>query len=193
MSLQQSVIRIYDDAHAVSPCIPDIVTQSSSTDISVSGLDEGTEYWATVQVTDSLNLTSAESARYRFYTLPDVTWFAGPYGGAGSISAQLESITNDVLVARYGICYATQSDFSDAVYYDQVQGGIDIYGLAESTTYYVRPYVIDEFGRRWVNEDAETTVSTTGAVPVVNWAGMSAVGSTTYQTQINVTDRKSVV
>lgn len=191
MSITQSTIRIYAD-QLKTDLVHEQTTSGSATDILIEDvLDAGTEYWCTVQAVDGQGLTTEESSVYRFYTLPDVTWFAGPYASVNSISAQLEGITQDVTIARYGIVYATQSDFSDAVYYDQVQGGVDIWGLPENTTYYVKPYVIDEFNRRWINEDVRT-VTTSVSVPVVNWTGMSAVSSTTYQTQINVTSSSHV-
>lgn len=192
MSITQSTIRIYDD-QLKTDLVHEQTTSGSATDILIEDvLDAGTEYWCTVQAIDGQGLTTEESSVYRFYTLPDVTWFAGPYASINSISAQLEGITDDVTIARYGIVYATQSDFSDAVYYDQVQGGIDIYGLEESTRYYVRPYVIDEFDRRWVNIDAETYVTTGASVPIVSWVGLSAVGTTTFTTQVNVNSSTTV-
>lgn len=192
MPITQSTIRIYAD-QLKTDLVHEQTTSGSATSILIADvLDAGTEYWCTVQAVDGQGLTTEESSVYRFYTLPDVTWFAGPYASVNSISAQLEGITDDVTITRYGIVYATQSDFSDAVYYDQVQGGIDIYGLEESTRYYVRPYVIDEFDRRWVNIDAETYVDTTATVPVVNWTGMSAIEATKYRSQINITSSSTL-
>ena len=191
MAIVSSTIRIYED-QAMQHWVKDVSTTGSDTTIPVDDLDAGTTYWATVEAVDSVYGSTQESAPYKFSTFPDVVWFAGPYGGNGSISAQLDGITQDVTITRYGIVYAAQSDFSDAVYYDQVQGGIDIYGLEEATRYYVRPYVIDEFDRRWVNIDAETYVDTTAAVPVVNWTGMSAVEATKYTAQINITSSSAL-
>ena len=191
MSITQSTIRIYSD-QLKTDLVHEQTTSGSATDILIEDvLDAGTEYWCTVQAVDGQGLTTEESSVYRFYTLPDVTWFAGPYASENSISAQLDGITQDVTIARYGIVYATQSDFSDAVYYDQVQGGIDIWGLPENITYYVKPYVIDEFNRRWINEDVRT-VTTSVAVPVVNWTGMSAIEATKYRAQINVTSSSAL-
>lgn len=193
MSIIQSIVRVYDDQQKTT-LITSVTTQGGATTISVDGLDEGEEYWATAQVEDDAHLQSNESAPYRFYTLPDVTWHTGSPTAptSDSISAQLDGITNTVNISRFGICYDTSSSFSNPTYYDQVQGGIEIYGLSEHTQYFVRPYVIDEFNRRWVNVDAKTSVTTAYAKPVVTWTGMSAVGVTTWSYQVNVTSSAPV-
>lgn len=186
MAIVQSVVRVYDD-QLKTTLITSVTTQGASTAIIVNNLDEGTEYWATAQVTDDGALTSNESSPFRFYTLPDVEYHTAPSAGTDSISAQLDAVTNDVVVNRFGLVYDTSSTFNNPTYYDEPQGGLQITGLTQNTTYYVRPYVIDEFGRRWINTTLTTSVTTSYAVPTVAWSGSSTVGVTTWSQDVSVT------
>lgn len=185
-TITQSVVRIYDD-QLKTTLITSVTTQGASTAITVDDLAEGSEYWATAQVTDDGGLTSNESSPYRFYTLPDVDWFSQPVATSSTISAQLEGVTDTVTISRYGLVYDTNSTFTNPTYYDEPQGGIQITGLSEHTTYYVRPYVIDEFNRRWINESLTVTLTTSYAVPTVTWSGTSTLGVTTWSQDVNIT------
>lgn len=193
MSIIQSIVKVYDDQQKTT-LITSVTTQGASTAIPVDELDEGEEYWVTAQVEDDSHLQSNESAPYRFYTLPDVTWHTGSPGSTDStISAQLDVTTHVVNVSRWGICYDTNSSFTNPTYYDGAnQGYVDVTGLTEHTRYYLRPYIIDEFNRRWVNIDVETNIWTRYAKPVVTWTGVSTVGVTTWQNQINVTSTDTI-
>ena len=186
MAITQSLVRVYEDS-LKQTLVGSWAGQSPNwTTIGVDDLDEGKEYYATAQVTVD-GIQSAESAVYRFYTLPNVTYFSQPSASEGTISTQLTGVTEDVTISYYGLQYATNSSFSPMVEYQQVQGGVDIHGLSENTTYWVRPFVIDQFNRKWVNTDAVATATTPYAKPVVSWTGMAAVGVDTYQCQVTVT------
>ena len=187
MAITQSTIRVYEDS-AKTTLIATEVTSGSATSIHIDGLPEGSELYATAQVTDDSSLTSVESAVYQFYTLPNVVYFSQPVGTTdGTISAQLDSITDVVAVDYWGLRYSTDQYFT--TYTDTTpsqRGDIDILGLTEHTTYYVEPYIIDEFGRKWVNDEAAVTVAVPYAKPVITWTGTSSIGTTTWTQQVNI-------
>lgn len=187
MGILSSTIRIYDDA-AKTTLLKTVTTSGGSTSIPVNQLDEGTEYWATAQVTDDNNLTSAESAPYRFYTLPDVVWHIGsPSVSGDTISYQNDVVTDTVSTIQVGIVYGTDPNFATySKYYEQGRADGDLHGLAEHTTYYVAPYCIDEFNREWINFDLAEDLTTPYAVPTVTWTGMSAIGATTWSHQVTI-------
>lgn len=193
MGIVSSTIRIYADA-AKTTLLRKVTTPGTSTSIEVTGLTEGTEYWATAQVTDDNNLTSAESATYRFYTLPDVLWYTGSPGVSGdTISYQLNVVTDSVDTSQLGIVYSTDPTWATYSKYNtgnRADG--DLSGLAENTTYHVAPYCIDEFNREWINFDAETSLTTPYAVPTLSWTGQSTTSATTWSQQINITSTAAV-
>lgn len=190
MAIVSSLIRLYaSDQVTLLATYP---TSGSSTAIPIDGLTAGTEYYVTAQVTDDGGLTSLESPQYDFYTLPDVEYFSAPTASATSIGAQLTGITNDVAIDYYGLAYDTSSSFNNPSYTTPAQqGAVDINGLSEHTTYYVRPYVIDEFGRRWVNTD-QRSVTTSYSVPVIAWSGSPTVGSETFSASVNITSTTNI-
>ena len=190
MAIVSSTIRIY--AADQVTLVATEVTQGAATSIPIDSLVEGSEYYATAQVTDDSNLTSAESPQFEFYTLPDVSYFSAPVASANTISAQLDGITNDVAIDYYGLAYDTSSSFNNPSYTSpSQQGAVDITGLSENTTYYVRPYVIDEFSRRWVGTD-QRSVSTSYSVPTIDWVGLSTVGSDSFTANVNITSTTSI-
>lgn len=192
MAIVQSTIRIYDDALKTNPAIATKVTSGAATAITVSNLPVGSELYATAQVTDDSNLTSAESAVYQFYTLPNVVYYTQPVASQGSISAQLDGRTNDVAIDYYGLRYSTDVNFTTYTDVQSQRGDIDIYGLSENTTYHVEPFVIDEFGRKWINEDIAVPVTTPYNYATVSWTGMSSIGTTTWSQQVNVQSSSTV-
>lgn len=187
MAITQSTIRIYEDS-AKTTLIASEVTSGSATSIMVDGLPEGSELYATAQVTDDSSLTSEESPVLQFYTLPNVIYFTQPFATIdGTMGAQLESVTDVVAVDYWGLRYSTDQHFATYIDTPQSQrGDIDVSGLTENTTYYVEPYIIDEFGRKWVNDEAAVSVHVPYAKPTVTWTGVAAVGIDTYQHQINI-------
>ena len=185
MAIVQSVIKVYKDK-LMTNLITTQTTSGDSTDITISSLSVGSEYWATVTVTDSIGGTSDESAPFRFYTLCDVEFVSGPTAGVNYITAQLRGLTNDVTVARCGLIYSTDSSFTDAVSVDESRGGVLISNLLENTTYYLMPFVVDTMGRRWVNQSLVTTATTGLSIPEITWSGISAVGSTVFDSSVKI-------
>lgn len=185
MAITQSTVRVYEDSLKQTLIGSWIGSAPNWTTIDVDELEEGKEYYATAQVTVD-GLQSAESQVYQFYTLPDVSYFTQPVVSEGQISTQMLAVTEDVTVSYYGLQYATNSSFSPLTEVQGPQGGVDINNLAENTTYWVRPFVIDEYNRKWVNTSLTEQLTTPYAKPVVTWTGMAAVGIDTYQHQINI-------
>lgn len=185
MAITQSTVRVYEDSLKQTLVGSWIGSAPNWTTIAVDDLEEGKEYYATAQVTVD-GLQSAESQVYRFYTLPDVSYFTPPAVTEGQISTQMLAVTEDVTVSYFGLQYATNSSFSPMTEVQSSQGGLDINGLVENTTYWVRPFVIDEYNRKWVNTTLTEQLTTPYAKPVVTWTGMAAVGIDTYQHQINI-------
>lgn len=187
MAILSSTIRIYDDSIKTT-LLKTVTTQGGSTSIPVYPLEEGTEYWATAQVTDDNNLTSAESATYRFYTMPDVVWHVGsPAVSGDTISYQIDVVTDTVTTSQVGIAYTTDPNWiTHSKYYTPGRADGDLSGLTEHTTYYVAPYCIDQFNREWINFDAEVSLVTPYAVPTLTWTGLSTIGQTTWSQSINI-------
>lgn len=185
MAITQSLVRVYEDSLKQTLVGSWPGSSPNWTTIAVDELEEGKEYYATAQVTVD-GIQSAESQVYRFYTLPDVSYFTQPVVSEGQISTQMLAVTEDVTVSYFGLQYATNSSFSPLTEVQGPQGGVDINNLAENTTYWVRPFVIDEYNRKWVNTSLTEQLTTPYAKPVVTWTGMAAVGIDTYQHQINI-------
>lgn len=185
MAITQSLVRVYEDSLKQTLVGSWPGSSPNWTTIAVDELEEGKEYYATAQATVD-GLQSAESQVYRFYTLPDVSYFTQPVVSEGQISTQMLAVTEDVTVSYFGLQYATNSSFSPMTEVQSSQGGLDINGLVENTTYWVRPFVIDEYNRKWVNTALTEQLTTPYAKPVVTWTGMAAVGVDTYQHQINI-------
>lgn len=185
MAITQSLVRVYEDSLKQTLVGSWPGSSPNWTTIAVDDLEEGKEYYATAQVTVD-GIQSAESQVYRFYTLPDVSYFTQPSVSEGQISTQMLAVTEDVTVSYYGLQYSTNSSFSPLTEVQSAQGGVDINGLVEHTTYWVRPFVIDEYNRKWVNTSLTEQLTTPYAKPVVTWTGMAAVGVDTYQHQINI-------
>lgn len=191
MAITQSLVKVYEDSLKQTLIGSWPGSSPNWTTIDVDSLDEGKEYYATAQVTVD-GLQSAESAVYRFYTLPNVEFFSLPTVSEGTISTQLTGITDDVTISYYGVQYSTNSSYTSLVEVQDSIGSIDIHGLAEHTTYYVRPYVIDQFNRKWVNTDESTSVTTPYAKPVVTWTGMATVGVDSFSQNINITSTAAI-
>lgn len=185
MAITQSLVRVYEDSLKQTLIGSWPGSSPNWTTIDVDNLEEGTEYYATAQVTVD-GIQSAESQVYRFYTLPDVDYFTQPSASEGHIYAELEGVTTDVTVSYYGMQYATNSSFSPLTEVQNSQTAVDISGLVEHTDYWVRPFVIDEFNRKWVNTSLVRQLTTPYAKPVVTWTGMAAVGVDTFQQNVNV-------
>lgn len=194
MAIQSSTIRIYADS-AKSTLVETVANPSSSTSVTVPQLAEGKAYWATAQIVDENNITSEESSVYQFYTLPNVDWASAQplIATSDSISYQIDEITNGVTFTRIGIVYSTDSSFTTYdTYYESEQGSGTLTGLTEHTTYYVAPYLRDQFNREWINWDVDDSITTAYAVPTVTWSGIASVGTTTWSRGITVTSTDTV-
>lgn len=193
MAIVSSTIKVYDDAEKTTLLFT--VTGGAGNSVVVNGLDPGTSYWATVTATDDTPLTSDESPVYQFFSLPNIE-FAGPLtSGSDWFSAEVRITTDVVGVSRVGLIYDTSSDFSNPQTYEEAYGAsreLRVTGLEEHTVYYVKPYLIDQFGRYWENTVAMTTVTTGYSAPVVTWTGLSALGSTTFTNSVNVQSTSAV-
>lgn len=183
MALTQSVIKIYDDALKTT-LLKTVTTSGSATTIDIADLTAGTAYFATVTATAD-GLTSDESPVYKFYTLCGVRWTSLPTPTSNSITGSMEAITTDVGAYVFGMRISTHSDLSDYTDYTG-HATVTARDLDEHTDYYVAPLVIDEFGRKWVDESLKVYVTTNYDLPVINWTGMMAIGITDFTASVNV-------
>lgn len=179
MAITSSTIKIYSD-YDLHNLIKTVTTSGATDAIDISSLDEGKRYFATVTVTDSNGLTSNESERYRFYTIPDVDFSSAPISVGTSIYYDVFTTTNDVHIARCGVVVSVAPDFTINPLYilgdlPSDRGSVD--NLMENTDYYVAPYMIDEFGRNYLNIYSATLVRTTAAAPVVSLFDITASAS----------------
>lgn len=185
MSVTNSIIRIYGNA-ALTDLVT-TVTDGADTDLEVTGLSAGTKYWATAQVTAD-GLTSEESTPYIFYTLPYIEFSGTMHTGTDWFSSLLTVTTTDVGILRWGIAYSESSEFTDPVYVSvkpMPSQEVMVSGLEQNTTYYARAFVTDIYGRTWVNPNT-VTVSTDAAAPTIEWHGMIAIGTTSFDAAIKV-------
>jgi len=191
MAITQSIVRVYEDSNKTTLIGSYTGVSPNWTSILADDLPEGSELYATAQATVD-GLQSAESAVYQFYTLPDVEYFSAPSASQGTISTQLDGITDVVAIDYFGLRYSTDSNFSTYNDVQSPQGGVDITGLSENTTYYVAPFVIDEFGRKYVNMSLIRQVAVPYNVPSIIWTGIATVGSDSFTQNINVASTAAV-
>jgi len=191
MNITQSIVRVYADEN-LTQLVASETTAGPATTIPFEDLTEGAVFWATVQVTAD-GMQSAESDPFKFYTLPDVEYFTPPEAGLNYISVQLLEVTDTVDVRTFGLRLSTDSNFTTYTDYTGPQGGIDIWNLPSNTNFWVRPLIIDEFGRLWVDEDLTVALTTGTALPTINWSGMSAIGTTTFNGAVNVTSTTPIL
>ena len=191
MNITQSIVRVYADEN-LTQLVASETTAGSATTIPFEDLTEGAEFWATVQVTAD-GIQSAESDPFKFYTLPDVEYFTQPEAGLNYISAQLQEVTDIVEVRTFGLRLSTDSSFTTYTDYTGPQGGIDIWNLPENTNFWVRPLIIDEFGRLWVDEELTVALTTGTALPTINWSGIAAIGTSTFNGAVNVTSTTPIL
>lgn len=192
MAITSSTIRIYSDEE-LETLVKTVTTQSSSAEINVTQLTEGTEYFATVQVVDD-GQTSAESGPYKFHTLPDCYFVQLPNAIGTSIYFETDVTTDTVRVQKSGVlCYdANGQSRGIYVWSDQTPFQSSVDNLAENTNYIIKPCVTDEFGRVWVNDDDGQIIRTTSAPPTVllsniNATGTSVNGNVTVNSSVPIT------
>lgn len=146
-------------------------------------LQPGHQYCVIARCSNNESYTTEWTSPYAFKTLilAEIVTISG---GNSSVSPEL-SFTYDNLVltnAECGVYLSTNASGSNAVKYTAAdeqgasQGWI-ITGLAENTTYYAVPYVIDDLGREYRGDWAEAeTVNTGYANPTVTISNVA----TTY-------------
>jgi len=180
MAITNSKIRIYADED-LETLVKTIDTQGDANAIDASQLDEGETYWATVQITVTGGVTSEESNKYKFYTLPDIEFTLAPFAAGTSILFGVETSTNTVRIARSGVMYKETDQrsrenyvYSDGFHHD-FNGQID--GLLPDTMYTLTPVVVDEFGRMWVNTPSSVYVKTSVVAPVVTIGSLNVSGN----------------
>lgn len=187
MAIVQSTLKLYSD-EALTQLIGTFTDTSNDQHEEITGLDPGTKYYVTVTTEDSLGQVSPESSGYPFYSLPQVNFTGYVTRNDDGFVRSMSNTTTDVQVVENGICWDTNSNFTNPTY----TPGTTVSGLQEHTLYFYRPYCIDEQGRRWVNAFDTDSVTTLYAVPSIDWIVIYGPTPTTYSAIINVTSLASV-
>ena len=181
MAITQNTIRIYSD-----PTCETLVSTFTDTSLDfhevITGLTAGTQYYATVQSQDSLGQVSDESPAYGFTTLPQVNFTGYVTRDDTGFVRSMSNTTTDVQVVENGICWDTNSNFLNPTY----TAGTTVSGLTENTTYYYRPYCIDDQGRRWVNTSDTDSVTTLYSIPRVYWNVIYGADATSFSARISI-------
>lgn len=181
MAITQNTIRIYSD-----PTCETLVSTFTDTSLDfhevITGLTAGTQYYATAQSQDSLGQVSDESPAYGFTTLPQVNFTGYVTRDDTGFVRSMANTTTDVQVVENGICWDTNSNFLNPTY----TAGTTVSGLTENTTYYYRPYCIDDQGRRWVNTSDTDSVTTLYSIPRVYWNVIYGADATSFSARISI-------
>lgn len=185
MSIISSTVKIYDANQTLVETLPVIgdVKEATSTNLS-----PGTQYYATVESVDDQQQSSGESAPYQFFTLPQVNFTGTVTKDSSGFIRQMTNTTDSVQVIENGIVWDTNSGFTNPTY----TSGTMVTGLTENTTYYYRPYCIDEFNRRWVNDQDTDSVTTLYAVPTIDWITIYGTTVGTFSALINISSTVSL-
>lgn len=188
MAIARTTIRIYSDIN-LSDLVQQETVSGSTQEATITGLSAGTEYYATAQSTDDQSQTGEVSAPYRFYTVPNVVFTGTPIITANSVEYDISTTTSDVNVQSVGIVYDTNSSFNNPTFVD----GNRIVDLRENETYYLRPFVVDEFNRQYINESDTQSISTSYSLPVVDWVSIIDITDTNFNAVINVQSSTSLL
>lgn len=182
MSIIDTTIRVYDSQDRLIQTIPVI---GGSNGVITDVLSPGCEYYCSVESTNDEQISSGESPKFKFYSVPDVNF-------TGYVNRDSSGFTRNVEATQYcsvleiidtGIEYADNSNFYDAV---RVSGN-RVDGLSENTTYYYRPWVLDDLGRTYVNRSAVDSVTTLYAVPQIEWISIYGATVGTFSALIDIT------
>ena len=192
MAITRSIIRIYSD-ETLQNLVKTVTTNSDAEAIDVTNLDEGQEYWATVQITDD-GLNSEESEGYKFYTIPDCIFNDTPVVLGTSIYFDVSTVTNTVGIQKCGVILGQQGERRDRYYWDEnpdYRG--EIFGLLPNTSYILTPCVVDEFDRLWKNTSETTIIRTTSEAPQVainnlNASATTVTGTVTVASEVEISD-----
>lgn len=178
MAITSSTIRIYSDS-ALHNLVKTVTTQGAGDAIDVTNLSEGSQYWATVQITED-GLTSDESTGYMFTTLPDCFFDDSVDVQGTGFAYSVDTTTDYVRITKCGVMFGDTNQ-QNRPRYDWIEGfggqGF-VSGLAENTEYDVTPVVMDVYGRIWVNSSDTETIRTTVAKPAVEISGLVATTTT---------------
>jgi len=185
MSIVSSTIKIYDSNHTLIETIPVLGDTMETT---ASSLSPGTNYYATVESVDDQQQSSGVSSPFYFNTLPQVNFIGYVTRDSSGFVRQMTNTTDSVQVIENGIVWDTSSSFTNPRYV----AGTMVDGLDENTTYYYKPYCIDEFNRRWVNSNDVNNVTTLYAVPTIDWVSILSPTAGSFSATIKVTSSISV-
>ena len=167
MAVTKTVIDIYED-QALTVLNQTITTNSDANPVEATNLDAGTAYWATVKVTSG-GITSNASAPYIIYTYPDVFFVGNPTVHGTSVSFEVATTTDDVVILKCGMVYSTDPYMALNPMEDTTnQAGYQttLTGLQPQTTYYLQPICYDTLGRIYRNPNI-VYVTTGNSIPVV--------------------------
>lgn len=177
-----SILRIYSDKFCQN--LHETVTVSGSDlHADTSTLSPGKAYWATVEVTDSVVGTSAESNPYKFYSLPNIVLSGLEVVSSDSFGRGTTITTDTVQIAEHGLLVTTDPDWSSRP--NKVVGNT-VTGLEENTVYYYCPWVKDQFGRTYINYDDTDSVRTSYSVPTVKITETYTPTDTTFSGVVEV-------
>lgn len=179
MSIISSTVRVYDKNFTLVESLPLIGDVMEGT---ATNLSPGTLYSVTVESVDDQQQSSGESGGLDFYSLPQVNFIGTVTKDSSGFVRQMSNTTEDVQVVENGICWDIDSNFTHPTY----TSGTMVDGLDENTTYYYRPYCIDEFNRRWVNDQDTDSVTTLYAVPTIDWITIYGTTVGTFSALINI-------
>lgn len=185
MALISTVVRFYNDAQKTT-MLRDDPHIGPNTSLTTEFLAAGKKYYVTVQSTDSNNIQSPESDVYFVATFPDIEFDGTPSAGDRFATIDLLETTDDVAITIYGIEFSEDSSFTDIFTFESDIPRVDCWNLEPHTTYYIRPYVIDEYDRKYVNVECVETISTPYSVPIVTWIGSATSGVSSIEGVIDI-------
>lgn len=185
--IQSSTIKIYSDSAGVN-LVDTLNIIGNTTEGTTTALQPGKEYYASVETVDDQMHSSGESALFKFYSLPQVQFTGYVNRSSDSFIRQMSNTTDVVGIDYNGICWDTSNTFTNPTYTE----GNTVYGLEENTKYYYRPFVVDEFGRRWVNTSDTNDVTTLYAIPTISWISIYGATAGSFSATINITSGASL-
>lgn len=181
-TITSTEIKVYEGTTTAGTLVGTITDSTSGGPSSVNlnsttlgtALDPGEQYCVVARCTNSESYTSDWTSPYPFKTLI-LAEIATCDGGNGSLSPELVfTYNNNVLsVTECGVYVSTNASGASATKKtasgeQEAEQGWVITGLAENTTYYVIPYVIDDLGREYRGDWADAETANTGYnVPTV--------------------------
>lgn len=181
MPITDAYIRVYNDPDLQAEHMVFSGYAENDTYFHVIGLDPGSQFYANVQTRNEQQM-GPRSATYTFTTLPQIQLTGYVTRSYDSFIRQTQITTDVVQVQSFGLEYDTDSSFSNVKRVD----GNTVINLQEHTTYFYRPWLIDQYGREWINITATDTVQTLYNVPTVNWKIIYGADTTTFRAKINV-------